>query len=102
MTTASQETPQPDSALVFPSSFSDTLISTTDAKLTDLGSSHTLGSVLPYRRRSTDNEVILIVDDSPEYLSELGDILQSSGYRVKVANSVTPRCIFPHASPRRR
>ena len=87
MTTASQETPQPDSGLVFPSSFSDTLISTTDAKLADPGSSHVLGSVLPYRRRSTDNEVILIVDDSPEYLSELGDILQSSGYRVKVANS---------------
>ncbi|MEI7431761.1 MAG: HD domain-containing phosphohydrolase [Betaproteobacteria bacterium] len=29
----------------------------------------------------------MIVDDSPEYLSELGELLQGSGYRVKVANS---------------
>ena len=41
----------------------------------------------PYRRRATDNEVVLIVDDSPENLSVLGDLLQNAGYRVKVANS---------------
>lgn len=39
------------------------------------------------RRRSTDNEVILIVDDSPENLAALGSLLQEAGYRVKVANS---------------
>jgi len=41
----------------------------------------------PPRRRSTDGEVILIVDDLPENLSVLGNLLQSAGYRVKVANS---------------
>lgn len=41
----------------------------------------------PPRRRSTDNDVILIVDDSPENLSALGTLLQEAGYRVKVANS---------------
>ena len=39
------------------------------------------------RRRSTDNETILIIDDSPENLSVLGELLQGAGYRVKVANS---------------
>ncbi len=39
------------------------------------------------RRRATDNEVVLIVDDSPENLSALGSLLQEAGYRVKVANS---------------
>ena len=43
--------------------------------------------LLAPRRRATDNETILIVDDSPENLSALGSLLQSSGYRVKVANS---------------
>ena len=43
--------------------------------------------LLAPRRRATDNEIILIVDDSPENLSALGSLLQSSGYRVKVANS---------------
>ncbi len=41
----------------------------------------------PHRRRSTDDEIILIVDDSPDNLSVLGELLQSAGYRVKVANS---------------
>ena len=41
----------------------------------------------PPRRRSTDNEIILIVDDAPENLSALGSLLQDAGYRVKVANS---------------
>ena len=39
------------------------------------------------RRRSTDNETILIIDDSPENLTVLGELLQGAGYRVKVANS---------------
>ena len=42
---------------------------------------------LPLRRRSTDDEVILIVDDAPENLSQLGEMLQAAGYRVKVANA---------------
>ena len=42
---------------------------------------------LPRRRRMTDNEVILIVDDSPENLGALGELLQTAGYHVKVANS---------------
>ena len=41
----------------------------------------------PPRRRSTDDEVILIVDDLPENLSVLGSLLQGAGYRVKVANA---------------
>ncbi|WP_246167868.1 response regulator [Propionivibrio limicola] len=43
--------------------------------------------VSPLRRRSTDNEVVLVVDDAPENLSFLGSLLQEAGYRVKVANS---------------
>ena len=39
-----------------------------------------------YRRRSTDDEVILIIDDSPENLNVLGELLLNTGYRVKVAN----------------
>ncbi len=38
-------------------------------------------------RRVTDGEVILIVDDSPENLSALGELLQNANYHVKVANS---------------
>ena len=41
---------------------------------------------LPARRRSTDGEVILIVDDSPANLCVLGELLEVAGYRVKVAN----------------
>ena len=41
----------------------------------------------PKRRRATDHETILIVDDQPENLSVLGELLQGAGYRVKVANS---------------
>jgi len=40
-----------------------------------------------HRRRATDDEVILIVDDAPENLIELGELLQGDGYRVKVANA---------------
>ncbi len=39
------------------------------------------------RRRSTDNETILIIDDSPANLPVLGELLQGAGDRVKVANS---------------
>jgi len=39
----------------------------------------------PPRRRETDHQLILIVDDSPENLCVLGELLQSAGYRVKVA-----------------
>jgi len=46
-----------------------------------------LQSATQPRRRSTDGEVILIVDDLPENLSVLGNLLQSAGYRVKVANA---------------
>ena len=38
----------------------------------------------PPRRRSTDNEIILIVDDAPENLSALGSLLQDAGYREQV------------------
>ena len=41
----------------------------------------------PQRRRATDHEIILIVDDQPENLSVLGELLQEAGYRVKVANN---------------
>jgi len=47
----------------------------------------TPGLALPLRRRATDNEVILIVDDSPANLKVLGELLQDAGYRVKVANA---------------
>jgi len=45
------------------------------------------GHIANPRRRTTDNDVILIVDDSPENLSALGALLQEAGYQVKVANS---------------
>ena len=41
----------------------------------------------PHRRRITEGDVVLIVDDSPESLTALGSLLQGAGYRVKVANS---------------
>ena len=41
----------------------------------------------PLRRRSTDDEIILIVDDMPENLSILGELLHGVGYRVKVATN---------------
>jgi putative two-component system response regulator len=44
-------------------------------------------TTLAPRRRSTDDEAILIVDDSPANLCVLGDLLQAAGYRVKVANA---------------
>ena len=50
-------------------------------------SDESVPAVPPHRRRSTDDEVILIVDDLPENLSVLGSLLQGAGYRVKVANA---------------
>ena len=47
---------------------------------------HSPGSATQ-RRRATDHEIILIVDDAPENLSVLGELLQGASYRVKVANS---------------
>lgn len=38
------------------------------------------------RRRPADGETLLLVDDSPENLLELGDLLADAGYRVRVAN----------------
>ena len=61
-----------------------------------------LGFALPPRRRRTDNEVILIVDDSPESLSELGELLLDAGYRVKVANSGHAALHSPRARRSRR
>lgn len=52
-----------------------------------------------HRRRSTDNEVVLIVDDSPTNLSALGDLLQNAGYRVKVANSGRAALHFAEKTP---
>ncbi|WP_319244869.1 HD domain-containing phosphohydrolase [uncultured Propionivibrio sp.] len=60
------------------------------------------GPVAPsraFRRRVTDNEVVLIVDDSPENLSVLGDLLQNAGYRVKVANSGRAALHFADKAP---
>ena len=45
------------------------------------------GASSPHRRSTPDEEVVLIVDDSPESLSALGALLRGAGYRVKVANS---------------
>jgi putative two-component system response regulator len=37
-------------------------------------------------RRSADGETILIVDDAPDNLAVLGELLREAGYRIKVAN----------------
>jgi putative two-component system response regulator len=85
MTNAMTHPPAPGTGPVFPASFSDTLMPSPQLMPLDTAMRPAARGV--FRRRSTDNEVILIVDDSPVYLSELGDILQNAGYRVKVANS---------------
>ena len=74
------------------SSFGPSLADHSSASQRESGAIHSAGGaalqpVTPPRRRSTDGEVILIVDDLPENLSVLGNLLQSVGYRVKVANS---------------
>jgi len=38
------------------------------------------------RHRSTDDETLLVVDDSPENLLQLGELLADAGYHVRVAN----------------
>ena len=40
----------------------------------------------PLHRRSTDDETLLVVDDSPENLLQLGELLAEAGYHVRVAN----------------
>ena len=47
-------------------------------------------------RHVPGNALLLIVDDMPENLSVLGELLQEAGYRVKVANS--GRLALRHAS----
>ncbi len=48
----------------------------------------TTGATHPYSPfRDNGDNTILIVDDLPENLSVLGELLQSAGYRVKVANA---------------
>jgi putative two-component system response regulator len=39
------------------------------------------------RRAAIDHETILIVDDAPDNLAILGELLREAGYHVKVANS---------------
>ena len=62
-------------------------LSVSNSALGDSPSPLAMGSERPQRRRSTDDEIVLIVDDLPENLSVLGSLLQGAGYRVKVANS---------------
>jgi len=50
------------------------------------GTAATTGAAVPRRRRATDNEVVMVVDDSPENLLDLSELLEGAGYRVKVAN----------------
>ena len=85
MTNALIHPPTTIDRLIFPASFSDTLMPAPQRMPLATDVPHLARDA--HRRRSTDNEVILIVDDSPAYLCELGDILQNAGYRVKVANS---------------
>ena len=63
-----------------PSRPPDAPVAVRAAHLVTEGSAH-------QRRRATDHEIVLIVDDQPENLSVLGDLLQGTGYRVKVANN---------------
>ena len=53
----------------------------------------------PPRRRCTDEQLILIVDDSPENLYVLGELLQGAGYRVKVANAGSTALHLASQSP---
>ncbi|MFZ4535910.1 HD domain-containing phosphohydrolase [Propionivibrio sp.] len=82
METTSANTPG-EAPLPAPAEEAGALLSST--RLTPALATNSTASQL--RRRSTDNEIILIVDDSPENLSVLGDVLQGAGYRVKVANA---------------
>ena len=53
-----------------------------------------------FRRRSTDDEIILIVDDMPENLSVLGELLYGAGYRVKVATNGVAALNLANQHPR--
>ena len=53
-----------------------------------------------FRRRSTDDQVILIVDDMPENLSVLGELLYGAGYRVKVATNGVAALNLANQHPR--
>ena len=53
-----------------------------------------------FRRRRTDNEIILIVDDMPENLSVLGELLHGAGYRVKVATNGPSALNLANQQPR--
>ena len=53
-----------------------------------------------FRRRSTDDEIILIVDDMPENLSVLGELLHGAGYHVKVATNGLTALNLANQQPR--
>ena len=53
-----------------------------------------------FRRRSTDDEIILIVDDMPENLSVLGNLLHGAGYQVKVATNGLTALNLANQQPR--
>ena len=53
-----------------------------------------------FRRRSTDDQVILIVDDMPENFSVLGELLYGAGYRVKVATNGVAALNLANQHPR--
>ena len=53
-----------------------------------------------FRRRRTDDEIILIVDDMPENLSVLGELLHGAGYRVKVATNGVSALNLANQQPR--
>ena len=53
-----------------------------------------------FRRRRTDDEIILIVDDMPENLSVLGELLHGAGYHVKVATNGLTALNLANQQPR--
>ena len=53
-----------------------------------------------FRRRSTDDKIILIVDDMPENLSVLGELLHGAGYHVKVATNGATALNLANQQPR--
>ena len=53
-----------------------------------------------FRRRSTDDEIILIVDDMPENLNVLGELLHGAGYHVKVATNGLTALNLANQQPR--
>ena len=53
-----------------------------------------------FRRRSTDDEIVLIVDDMPENLNVLGELLHGAGYHVKVATNGLTALNLANQQPR--